>query len=81
MSFTGSVPPTGLPSVAPSNGTTPGGMASAALERNETFGRGGYPTDLNGIVELTTIYPGFYEGRAPHIHTMVHLNWSESDNG
>jgi len=43
--------------------------------------RGGYFTDTNGIVELTTIYPGHYTGRAPHIHIMVHKDWVQSSNG
>ncbi|KAL1742386.1 Intradiol ring-cleavage dioxygenase, partial [Schizophyllum fasciatum] len=58
-----------------------GGPPPTHLERNETFNRGGFPTDENGIVEFTTIYTGFYEGRCPHYHTMVHLDWSMSDNG
>ncbi|KAI0793235.1 Intradiol ring-cleavage dioxygenase [Abortiporus biennis] len=80
VSFTDSVLPSGsaVPSGAPGGA---GGMASSALVRNETFSRGGWATNDEGIVELTTIYPGFYEGRAPHIHTMVHLNWSQADNG
>lgn len=56
-------------------------MSSSSLERNETFLRGGWATNENGLVEITTIYPGFYSGRTPHIHTMVHLNWTESANG
>lgn len=74
--------------------------------RNETFLRGGYPTDADGLVELRMTYTGFYEGastlplagpqrtgadgrarvcvwtgRAPHIHTMVHVGWAASANG
>ena len=81
-SFTDSVPPTAAPSGtnAP-GGSGTGNMASNPLERNETFARGGYATDPNGMVELTTIYPGYYEGRTAHIHTMVHLNWARSENG
>ncbi|KII92614.1 hypothetical protein PLICRDRAFT_478582 [Plicaturopsis crispa FD-325 SS-3] len=54
---------------------------SLPLERNETFLRGGWITNPNGVVELTTIYPGYYEGRTPHIHVTSHLNWSVADNG
>lgn len=57
------------------------GPEASPLVRNETFGRGGYATDANGIVELVTIYPGFYTGRTPHIHTMVHLDYTNSENG
>ncbi|KAK7451806.1 hypothetical protein VKT23_012485 [Stygiomarasmius scandens] len=51
------------------------------LVRNETYLRGGLSTDKNGIVELKTIYPGFYWPRAPHVHVMMHLNWEMSSNG
>ncbi|KAK7451807.1 hypothetical protein VKT23_012486 [Stygiomarasmius scandens] len=51
------------------------------LIRNETYLRGGLSTDKNGIVELKTIYPGFYWPRAPHIHVMMHSNWEMSSNG
>lgn len=42
-----------------------------------TFLRGGQVTDPEGIVEFTTVYPGWYPGRTPHIHTKVHLDNSE----
>ena len=29
----------------------------------------------NGIVELTTIYPAYYDDCALHIHLMVHRDW------
>ena len=51
------------------------------MTSNNTWLRGGYPTDNSGIVSLRTLYPGFYPGRTVHIHTMVHTNWSESSNG
>jgi protocatechuate 3,4-dioxygenase beta subunit len=35
------------------------------------FLRGYQVTDSNGTVEFTTIYPGWYEGRAIHIHDKV----------
>lgn len=51
------------------------------MARNETFLRGGLPTDDNGVVEIITVYPGFYSGRTAHIHTMVHTNWTANENG
>jgi protocatechuate 3,4-dioxygenase beta subunit len=51
------------------------------LARNETFLRGGLPTNDFGIVELVTIYPGFYAGRTAHIHAMFHTHWVKSKNG
>ena len=80
-SSTDSIAPSGVPSGTPDGGAGGPGGASSPLERNETFGRGGWPTNSNGIVELTTIYPGYYAGRTAHIHTMVHLNWEKSENG
>jgi protocatechuate 3,4-dioxygenase beta subunit len=36
-----------------------------------TFLRGYQVTDENGVVQFTTIYPGWYRGRAVHIHFKV----------
>ncbi|KAG5636997.1 hypothetical protein H0H81_006141 [Sphagnurus paluster] len=47
----------------------------------ETFLRGGYYTNAQGIVELVTLYPGFYDGRTAHIHTMIHKDWKKNANG
>jgi protocatechuate 3,4-dioxygenase beta subunit len=30
-------------------------------------------TDANGVVEFLTVYPGWYTGRAVHVHLKVHL--------
>lgn len=44
----------------------------------ENFLRGYQVTDNNGTVHFTTIYPGWYEGRAIHIHDKVRtFNGSE----
>jgi len=37
-----------------------------------TFLRGGQRSDRDGVATLQTIYPGWYPGRAPHIHVKVH---------
>jgi protocatechuate 3,4-dioxygenase beta subunit len=39
-----------------------------------TFLRGTQTADDDGIVEFLTIYPGWYSGRAVHIHLRVHLD-------
>ncbi|MEJ7876103.1 MAG: intradiol ring-cleavage dioxygenase [Solirubrobacterales bacterium] len=39
-----------------------------------TFLRGAQVTNRDGIVEMTTIYPGWYQGRTVHIHAKVHLD-------
>jgi protocatechuate 3,4-dioxygenase beta subunit len=40
----------------------------------ETFLRGTQITDANGIVNFRTIYPGWYPGRATHVHFKVRTN-------
>jgi protocatechuate 3,4-dioxygenase beta subunit len=39
-----------------------------------TFLRGSQTTNADGIAEIHTNYPGWYTGRAVHIHTKVHLD-------
>jgi protocatechuate 3,4-dioxygenase beta subunit len=45
------------------------------VEANGTVGqeflRGYQVTDVNGVARFTTIYPGWYQGRAVHIHFKV----------
>jgi protocatechuate 3,4-dioxygenase beta subunit len=40
----------------------------------QTFLRGIQTTDKSGQVTFTTIYPGWYMGRATHIHVEVYVN-------
>ncbi|KAK3673876.1 hypothetical protein LTR78_006078 [Recurvomyces mirabilis] len=37
-----------------------------------TFLRGNQQTDINGVAQFETIFPGHYTGRAPHIHVLSH---------
>jgi protocatechuate 3,4-dioxygenase beta subunit len=39
-----------------------------------TFMRGTQTANDDGIVEFLTVYPGWYSGRAVHIHLRVHLD-------
>jgi protocatechuate 3,4-dioxygenase beta subunit len=39
---------------------------------NVHFLRGRQTTDSNGVVNFVSIYPGWYSGRAPHIHVHVY---------
>lgn len=48
--------------------------------RGETFLRGYQITDENGIARFTTIYPGWYQGRAVHIHFNIRDS-PESERG
>jgi protocatechuate 3,4-dioxygenase beta subunit len=55
----------------------------SGVEQNgtdETFLRGYQITDDAGAVEFTTVYPGWYTGRAVHIHMKVRTE-PESDQG
>ena len=36
------------------------------------FLRGRQTTDANGLVQFTSVFPGWYSGRAPHIHVHVY---------
>ncbi|PFH47561.1 hypothetical protein AMATHDRAFT_151801 [Amanita thiersii Skay4041] len=47
----------------------------------ETFLRGAWPTDGRGVAQFTTIFPGYYTGRATHIHTKVFTAWETLSNG
>jgi len=42
--------------------------------RGDTFLRGIQTTDASGRVTFTTVYPGWYAGRATHIHVEVTVN-------
>ncbi|KAJ5679041.1 aromatic compound dioxygenase [Penicillium macrosclerotiorum] len=46
-----------------------------------TWLRGMWPTDANGMMEMKTIFPGFYVDRAIHIHAQVHTDWTTRENG
>jgi len=43
--------------------------------------RGGYPTNEQGLVEITTIYPGFYHRRTIHAHVILYQGWRANENG
>ncbi|WP_292024418.1 intradiol ring-cleavage dioxygenase [Maritimibacter sp. UBA3975] len=40
----------------------------------ETFLRGTQMADARGVARFSTIYPGWYRGRATHIHYLIHLD-------
>ncbi|KAK8045589.1 dioxygenase [Apiospora rasikravindrae] len=48
---------------------------------NTTWLRGMYPTNKEGMMEMQTVFPGFYAGRAIHIHTQVFTHWTLLPNG
>ncbi|KFY21537.1 hypothetical protein V493_07330 [Pseudogymnoascus sp. VKM F-4281 (FW-2241)] len=47
---------------------------------NATFLRGLQPTQYDGVAQFTTLFPGHYTGRAPHIHVLAHFNGSILSN-
>jgi protocatechuate 3,4-dioxygenase beta subunit len=51
-----------------------GGPGGGAGTDDETYLRGAQVTNADGIVEFTTIWPGWYRGRTIHIHAMVHVS-------
>jgi protocatechuate 3,4-dioxygenase beta subunit len=51
---------------------------SAQNSRGQRFLRGYQISDSNGEVQFTTIYPGWYQGRAVHIHFKVRTNPSSN---
>src|SRR5207248_2171833 len=60
-------------------GGGPGGGQSKTDD--QTFLRGTQVTDANGLAEFQTIYPGWYRGRAVHIHMKVHVGGSVVHTG
>ena len=45
---------------------------------DERYLRGGQVTDRDGIVAITTIYPGWYPGRTTHVHAKAHVSNAEA---
>ena len=61
-----------------------GGVYSGIQQQNtvgKTFLRGIQRTNAYGIATFQTVYPGWYMGRAVHIHVMVHLGGSVVHTG
>lgn len=52
-------------------------MYSQGVE-NENYLRGVQPTDADGTATFTTVFPGCYDGRWPHLHFEVYRSTSEA---
>lgn len=50
-----------------------GGVYSDVQGETHKFLRGYQVTDANGVAKFTTVYPGWYPGRAVHIHFKLRL--------
>ncbi|KAI1347947.1 Intradiol ring-cleavage dioxygenase [Xylaria sp. FL0043] len=57
------------------------GVESGQGGLNTTFLRGIQLTDFDGVATFETIFPGHYDGRAPHTHLLAHTNASVQSNG
>jgi protocatechuate 3,4-dioxygenase beta subunit len=57
------------------------GVYSGVQGNTGTFMRGVQPTDARGVAQFVTVYPGWYTGRAVHIHVKVHLGGSVVHTG
>ncbi|GAB2936660.1 protocatechuate dioxygenase [Rhodococcus aerolatus] len=57
-----------------SDGSYSVGDTEATTTDDGTYLRGAQVADANGVVQFTTVYPGWYRGRTVHIHLKVHKN-------
>ncbi len=57
----------------------PGGPPPMRQTDATRFLRGVQVTDKKGMVEFATLYPGWYSGRAIHIHMKVHLGGRDTN--
>lgn len=58
-----------------------GGQYSGVEGDTDTFLRGIQMTDVDGATSFRTVFPGWYSGRAVHIHVKVHPGGAESFTG
>jgi protocatechuate 3,4-dioxygenase beta subunit len=58
-----------------------GGAYSGVEGDSDTFLRGTQMTGADGTASFRTIYPGWYSGRAVHIHVKVHVGSGEAHTG
>ena len=63
----------GWSKVDPDNEVDVDSIGSIQRTDDDTYLRGGQFSDNKGVVRFTTIYPGFYAGRALHIHVAVRI--------
>ncbi|HEU0042756.1 MAG TPA: intradiol ring-cleavage dioxygenase [Jiangellaceae bacterium] len=60
---------------ASASGGRAGGRAGGGVRSDDgTYLRGAQVADAKGIVQFTTVYPGWYRGRTVHIHLKVHVD-------
>jgi protocatechuate 3,4-dioxygenase beta subunit len=72
--------PDAPPPGAPPAGAGPGGFNCTGADpesESQRFFRGTQTTDAEGRVDFDTCYPGWYAGRAMHVHFIVRRNGGE----
>ncbi|MFF8592245.1 intradiol ring-cleavage dioxygenase [Streptomyces sp. NPDC015220] len=75
-------PPPGTPPTDPPTGPPPGGGGGHATPTDDlTWLRGIQMTDHQGFVTFRTVLPGWYTGRAVHVHTKVHTGGTRTSAG
>lgn len=57
-----------------SDGQYSKGVPESVPQDDGTYLRGAQVADEDGVVQFKTIYPGWYTGRAVHIHAKVHVD-------
>lgn len=57
------------------------GDSSDTSNLNNTFLRGIWATDSDGVAQFETTFPGHYLSRSTHIHIMIHTNATVYPNG
>lgn len=65
----------------PGGGGPGGGGGHSEPTDDKRYLRGTQLTDKHGYVEFRTVFPGWYQGRAVHIHTKVHVGGKMTDAG
>jgi protocatechuate 3,4-dioxygenase beta subunit len=55
-----------------------GNYSGYGTQAGQTYLRGYQITDIDGMVEFITIFPGWYPGRVCHVHFQVHVNTAYS---
>ena len=54
------------------------GEEDVPTTNDQRFLRGAQVSDAAGMLEFTTIFPGWYEGRPPHIHFKISVDEKET---
>lgn len=57
-----------------SDGSYSAGDQEASTTDDGTYLRGAQASDDRGIVQFTTVFPGWYRGRTTHVHVKVHID-------